>query len=148
MYYKPKHFKVKELVPSNFYIKWGEQALQFIDSGLLHDLDIIREEIGLPIIVNGVGYNWSGLRTSDWEYFNPTSLHSLGKAVDFKLLEWIKGDLESNSPDTIRRKIVKMKAQGKLKYITGLEAQTNSWVHIDTRNREPNDESGLFVFNP
>jgi len=148
MYYKPKYFQVEELVPSLFYAKWGEKVLQFMDAGLLHDLDLIREELGLGIIINNSSYNWSGLRTSDWEHYNETSLHSLGKAVDFKLVAWVKGDLTTYSPDDVRELIMKMKKEGRLKYITGLELKTGSWIHIDVRNREPNHESGLFVFNP
>ena len=148
MYYKPKHFNPNELLPHHFFNQWGEDGLQFMDGGLLHDLDVIREELGEPVIVNSGSYNWSGLRTSDWVHFSPTSQHSFGRAIDFKLSSWIKGDLTTRSPETVRQTIKQMKKDGKLKYITALEENTDSWVHIDTRCREPNSDCGLFLFSP
>ena len=147
MFYKPKHFTAKELVPRSFYEKWGELSLQWMDAGLLHDLDIIREELGVPLLVNGGNYNWSGLRDSGFSGYSPTSAHTLGKAVDFKLIAWLKGDY-SISFDFVTNTIKRLKQEGKLKYITRLEVDTYTWVHVDTLNREPNDPCGLFIFRP
>lgn len=148
MYYKPKYFHPSELLPHYFYHQWGEEGLQFMDGGLLHDLDIIREELGEPVIVNSGSYNWSGLRTNAWLHFSPTSQHAFGRAVDFKLKSWIKGDLTTRSPESVRQLIKQMKKDGKLSYITALEEGTDSWCHIDVRNRAPNDDCGLFLFWP
>lgn len=147
MYYKPKYFKPKELLPEDFYADWGDLGLQFMDAGLLHDLDVIREALQEYVYVNTSTYNWSGLRTSDWEDYNPTSLHSAGKAIDFKISSWIKGDLTTRPTEEVVELVMKLKKEGKLKYITAIELNTSSWVHIDTRNRAPNHKSGLFVFN-
>lgn len=149
MYYKPKYFGVKELVPFQVYRKWGEEALRFLDAGLLHDLDIIREAVGVPMVVNNAVYNWSGLRTSDWESYSATSAHSFGMAVDIKLLPWLKGDLTISWQDVIDL-IKQLKKEGKLLYINRMELGTinpTPWVHIDTCNMPPNDISGLYLFN-
>lgn len=149
MYYKPKHFKVSELVPSAFYTKWGDKALQFLNAGLLHDLDIIREALTEPVYVNIPNlYDWSGLRNDAFDGYSRTSQHTLGNAIDLKLGGWINGDLTTRSPEAVRQLIKDLKQKGLLKYITALEEQTASWVHIDVRNRAPNDPCGLFLFNP
>lgn len=149
MYYKPEYFTAKELLPHHLYQRWGENGLQFIDGGLLHDLDIVRKELDEPVIVNNtVTYNWSGLRTDEWAHYSPTSQHSFGRAVDFKLKSWLEGDLTTRSPENVRQFIKKLKSEGNLKYITAMEEDTDSWVHVDTRNRKPNSHCGLFLFWP
>lgn len=149
MYYKPKYFKTQELVPDKVYEKWGDIALQFMDAGLLHDLDIIREILLEPVYVNIPNlYNWSGLRTQGSKYYSRTSQHTLGNAIDFRLGSWINEDLTTRPPETVRQLIKDLKQKGLLSYITAMEENTSNWIHIDTRNRAPNDTCGLFLFNP
>ena len=35
MYYQPKYFSAKELLPESVYQKWGERGLAFLDRDLL-----------------------------------------------------------------------------------------------------------------
>lgn len=150
MYYKPKYFSVKELVSPKTYEEEGESALRLLDSGLLKDLDIIRECADEPIIINdwswGGNYKESGLRTKGDTYYSPTSGHALGKAFDIKLASWLKGDY-SRDADWLRGLIMDLKDSGKLKYLTELEMLTDSWCHVGSRNQKPN-HGKLFVFNP
>jgi len=145
MNYTPKNFKAYEFVSEKFYNTWKENSFWFIDQGLLRDLDFLREHFGVGITINdwkwGGNYNASGLRQQGDEHFNPTSAHSFGKAVDIKVKD-------KKSKDVIEE-IKKLKREGKLKYITRLELNTNGWTHIDTFNAKPNDKlNNLFTFNP
>lgn len=147
MHYKPKHFQVKELVPKHIYEKYGEWSLNFLDAGLLHDLDVIREALGQPIIVNTThGYNWSGLRTPEYSGYSPTSAHSMGKAIDIKLVGWQSKDFSNGPVQMVMDLIKELKQKGELKYITRMELNTENWVHIDVFNSEENNSSGLYLF--
>lgn len=143
MNYTPKYFKPYELVSPAFYKKWGDKSLWFIDAGLLFDLDVIREAIG-SLTVNdwkwGGNYKASGLRAEGDAYYNPTSAHSFGKAVDLK-------SSHMNSEE-LRSLIIDLKKQGKIKFISRMELQTNGWVHVDCFNAAPNHSCGLYLFNP
>ena len=150
MYYKPKHFTLQELVSPKVYEKEGEKSLRLLDAGLLTDLDIIREYADEPIIINdwswGGNYTESGLRTVGDSYYSLTSGHASGRAFDIKLARWLKGDY-SKDADWLRGLIMDLKEAGKLKWLTELEMETDTWVHIGSRNNPPNHRS-LFVFNP
>ena len=49
------YFGIKELVCPHVYDKFREHAWQFFDPRLLETLLVIREKIGLPIVIN----NWA-----------------------------------------------------------------------------------------
>ena len=155
MYYKPKHFSVKELVSKRHYELYGEKSLRSLDAGLLIDLDIIREAVygitGQGIIVNdwawGGHYHESGLRTKGDKYYNPESGHSYGRAFDIKLVNWLNGDFGEYDADWLRGLIIELKEAGKLQYLSEVEMKTDQWVHVGSRNNPPNHKN-LFVFNP
>lgn len=108
-----QHFKVKE-----FACKDGSQVV-FIDSYLVSILDILRNQVGKPVIIN------SGYRT-------PTrnkevngakySYHMRGKAADIRI--------EGMTAKEIANKLNKIIPNecGIIVY--------NTWVHIDTRNKK------------
>ena len=146
-HYKPVHFDIKELVPYSIYRKYGQFAYQFIDPGLLHDLDVLREELGQMILVNGGGYSWSGLRTPEFSGYSPTSAHSMGKAVDIKLAGWRDKDFTKGTVHAVQAIIMRLVKEGRMKYITRMEMGTENWIHIDVFNAEPNDPCGLYLFN-
>ena len=64
--YKCKYFKLQELVCPDVYKQYGEKAWEFFDESFLKDLDLVRELLGVPIIINNWNtegqYKESGLR--------------------------------------------------------------------------------------
>jgi hypothetical protein len=74
----------------------------------------------------GGAFEDSGLRTSDSEYYSPTSQHSLGRAADIKF----KNHTAAQAIKYIKNN------HHKYPYLTFLELDTKSWVHIDVRNCE------------
>ena len=108
-----QHFKVKE-----FACKDGSQVV-FIDSYLVSILDILRNEIGKPVIIN------SGYRTPEWNKKcdgAKYSYHMRGMAADIRIngmsAKEIANKLNEIIPDEC----------GIIVYST--------WVHIDTRTKK------------
>ncbi|MBF84570.1 MAG: hypothetical protein CL489_08860 [Acidobacteria bacterium] len=136
MFYEPKKFTVKELVPPEVYEARGEKALELIDVRIVMILDHLREKLDKPITVNswswGGHYSQSGLRDvghygSSEKYFNSFSQHKYGRGVDFR----VKG----MTAEEVRQYIYDHKDEGALKYVTFVEEDV-SWVHVDVRNCE------------
>lgn len=93
MLYRPQYFKLYELVSPNIYHQFKEFAWNFLDVGLLQDIDLLREKWGKPLIINnwykGGQYRESGMRCNiDNIVKNKTTAycsgHVLGKAYDIK----------------------------------------------------------------
>ena len=92
---KSKYFKGKELVSPEVYKIYGEEAIKFIAKDILIFLDLLREDLGVPILVNrpSVGITQRGLRTTidsivkDKVKNNKLylSAHVLGRGVDFEV---------------------------------------------------------------
>nr|DAW36836.1 MAG TPA: peptidase [Microviridae sp.] len=105
-----QHFKVKE-----FACKDGSQAV-FIDSHLVSILDILRNQIGKPVIIN------SGYRT-------PTRNKAVGGAKYSYHIRGMAADIRVNgmSPKELANKLNKIVPNecGIIVY--------KSWVHFDTR---------------
>lgn len=105
-----KHFKVKE-----FACKDGSQAV-FIDDYLVSILEILRNQIGKPVIIN------SGYRTPEWnKKCNGAkySYHIRGMAADIRV--------DGMSAKEIANKLNKIVPDecGIIVY--------NTWVHFDVR---------------
>lgn len=83
------YFQVSELVCNHTHSKWGERSWQFLDTGFLHCLLIIRRDIlKKPMICNHDGAKQRGLRCNMCELVKEKkavylSSHILGKAGDF-----------------------------------------------------------------
>ena len=108
-----KHFKVKE-----FACKDGSQVV-FIDSYLVSILDILRNEVGKPVIIN------SGYRT-------PTRNKEVGGAKYSYHMRGMAADIRVNG-------INPKKLANKLNEIIPDECGIivyNTWVHIDTRTKK------------
>lgn len=134
---KSKHFKLQELVSKEFYGQWGEKGWRFIDPQLILAIDYLKEKfpLGSMTINNWFwdgGYNESGLRTPDCEYYSPTSMHTFGKAADIKFSEY--------STESVRQYI--LSNPDEFPWIRGIELGV-SWLHIDVRN-----EDALQAFYP
>lgn len=108
-----KHFKVKE-----FACKDGSQIV-FIDSYLVSILDILRNQVGKPVIIN------SGYRT-------PTRNKEVGGAKYSYHMRGMAADIRVNG-------MTAKEIANKLNKIVPDECGIivyNTWVHIDTRAKK------------
>lgn len=143
-----KYFRVQELVPEDVFQKRGWNSIQLMDSRIISSITQIREYSGASMIINDWlmggrfgGFQYRGFRPP-WAKVGVTwSQHKMGRAVDFDLYESGK----RMHPDEVRAMIRKMKEDGKLRAVTGMEAGVN-WVHIDCRYSRHPDK--LMIFRP
>ena len=93
MTYKCKHFGLKELVSPPVYNHFGNFAWNFLDQGMLKDIDLLRELWGKPLIINnwqwGGTYKESGFRCNQDSIVKEKkrpycSAHCLGRGFDIK----------------------------------------------------------------
>lgn len=143
MSYRPKHFRIEELVSPELYEVVHEDALwQIFDPNLLKALDWLRERYGIIIVndwVYGGGRRYSGLRGKHSPYYSPTSMHSVGKAADC-IPKYI-------NPHEVREDFRKMIAAGEeIPYITRVEDDVD-WLHIDTKPIAPSQRP-IHFFKP
>lgn len=124
--YKPRFFKVQELVPPAIYEARGEQALALLDDRVLLTLDQLRVQFGVCTVNDwlwGGQYSQRGLRTPEAVEYSPTSQHSFGRAMDchFAKVEAaeVRQWLLSHGDQCV--------------HITFLEDDI-SWLHFDVRN--------------
>jgi hypothetical protein len=140
--YKCEYFAIQELVSPVVYNKWGQQAWMFFDEDVLRELDLIRENLGAPIIIN----NWHnkgslkqcGLRSNLDEIPKTKTLknnlylsfHTMGKAFDLH-----NGFGNHRKLYDVCYELIK---KGKLKKFNRLENFNNTlcWVHIDCANTD------------
>lgn len=121
-----KYFRVKELVCSHTYAKFGERSWQFLDTDLLYCLLLLRETIiGKPMVVNYIGHWQRGLRCNQCQlvkektgvYLSP---HVLGKAIDFTV--------SGMTAEEARKQIKKHAAS----FPCNIRLEKGvSWVHMD-----------------
>ena len=108
-----QHFKVRE-----FACKDGSQVV-FIDSYLVAILDILRNQVGKPVIIN------SGYRT-------PTRNKAVGGAKYSYHMRGMAADIRVEG-------MTAKEIANKLNKITPNECGIivyNTWVHIDTRTKK------------
>ena len=138
-FYKPKYFKVHELVDHWTYEKYGDGSLKFLDPRILITIDNVRAFLGKPITVNnwkwGGPREWSGLRTPKSPYYSRYSQHTHGRAIDFLV--------SGMTPAEVDKKILDNSEL--FPYLTRMEKDRPTWTHIDCAN---NDYDGIYVFNP
>ncbi len=128
-----------ELVPKQYLLnkkEITEYDLRFLDIDLLNDIQRIRNYFKKPLIINdGKTFNWRGLRTPDWEHYNPNSMHAWWRAYDFHI---VGVDVE-----TVREHIINNRDMS-YKHIGAIEEDVN-WIHVDSRYRP---DGTLLVFKP
>lgn len=129
------YFNIKELVCSHVYSQFHEQSWQFLDNRLLDTLQVIRENLNKPMIINtwGLGGKFSqrGLRCNICDLVKSKTLknkiylsaHIQGEAVDF--------DVKGMTAEEVRQWIDRNKIL--LPHPIRLESGVN-WVHLDVRN--------------
>lgn len=124
--YKPKFFRVEELVPRHVFQARGAAAIELIDERVLITLDALREKFG-PITVNnwvwGGNRQWSGLRTEQSPFGTAFSQHRFGRAVDCIF--------RNVTAEEVRQYILANPDEFPL--ITFVELDV-SWLHFDVRN--------------
>lgn len=124
-----KYFKVKELVSSDIYKQYGEDAIKFLGPKALEALDNVREILGVPLICNnwaaGGSRNYSGYREPECSIGAKNSLHRQGKAFDLisskMTAKEMRDKLEQNQ-DKLVHPIRVEKWEGNKEI---------SWLHID-----------------
>lgn len=137
-YYIPNNFVLQELVSEQaYYLYKNRQHIlwQQFDPRALYSLDMLREYvvnngIAKSVLVNtwlwGGSRQFSGLRLPGDSHYSKTSQHSHGRGIDFT---WANIDTEA-----IREIIIKNPQKEEFKFITCIEKDTPTWVHMDTRN--------------
>lgn len=126
--YRPRFFKIQELVPPSIYDDQGSKAFRLIDDRVLMTLDQLRIHFG-PLTVNdwcfGGTYSQAGLRTDECPEYSPTSQHTFGRAMDCKFRD--------HTADEVREFIIHNK--NAFPFIVFMETDI-SWFHFDVRNGE------------
>jgi len=131
---KPKYFQIYELLPQGFYerhcsLTSEEQLFLMFDSRILESADNLRERYG-PMVCND--YRWGG--DNHLRGWRPTecligaelSQHKYGRALDLVPT--------CESVDKIRQDIIDDKHGYDFRFITAVEMEVSSWLHIDCRN--------------
>ena len=138
---KSKYFDIRELVSKDTYESLGEKAWELFDRKAIDTLDFIRENTGLPVIVNdwkwGGENQYRGYRKRDCPIGAKYSAHKDGKAFDFT----VKGWTDEQTEEWLN------KNADRLPYNIRIEIEdTNTKVHFDTRIISP--VSKITYFKP
>jgi hypothetical protein len=160
MYYEPKFF-----TPQEFFSKevWdqehhkGSQIWRLMDGRILWTADRIREHFCGKETRNSIdsmtinNWSWGGQRQYSGyrdiyidiiledNNFSRTSQHCFGRAMDY-----IFG---RTTPEEVQADILNNPEADRYKFITGLELETETWTHNDTRSWDKS-ASGIFTFKP
>lgn len=134
-----ENISLQELISKEHYESQGELAIRAINKRAPRAIQFIRNEYG-PVKINdwlwGGEFNESGVRLSHHKYYRPYSDHSFGNAFDLKFSE-------SNFKDVI--KDIKNSPEVYIPLgITGLEINTDGWVHVSFANY---NAKGIVLFD-
>lgn len=134
--YKPKYFKLYELLPPEIY-KNEYEGWKLLDERLLETIDVVREIINKPLICNtwyqGGDRVASGFRSANCKVGAEMSQHRLGRAVDLVCAYMSASEMR----DMIKEH------QEKLPYKVRIEDGV-TWLHIDVKNRNDVNKIQLF----
>ena len=139
-----KYFDVRELVPPSIWSTYGITARQFLRPELLRVLDLLREKVGRPVVVNnwhtGGQFRESGYRVPYTKTGARYSQHKFGAAADVKVA--------GMSPKDVLAVILSNEAEFIAAGLTTFENVdfTPTWLHLDVRWREP--MTSLVMVNP
>ena len=130
MIYKPKYFKLYELVPQDMYIIYkGSHRLWYLfDNRILVMIDSLRNKYGKMLANTWYWkgkHQYRGWRPQDSLVGAEFSQHKYGRAVDLIPLEY--------SIEEIRDDIKSKYLHHDFRFITCIENNVN-WIHIDCRN--------------
>lgn len=141
--YKPEYFKLYELVPKDYYNKYGTILWYLFDNRILIMADSLRKRYG-KLIINDWYWNgtnqYRGWRPFDTNIGAKFSQHKWGRALDI-----IPQEVESS---VIRKDIKSDPNNYDFRFITCIEDfEGMSWVHIDCRNWDK-DKNGILIVKP
>lgn len=136
--YKPKYFKIQELVsPEIFHVLGPKLSLLLIPDFILEQLDNLRGDLGSPIIINnwhnGGDYKYSGVRPYDCRRGALNSTHKLATTFDLK----------TRAQDTLREHIISDYKKYQIERIEDFN-YTKSWTHVQFGTPLPE----LKIFKP
>lgn len=147
--YKCKYFKAKELVSPKVYKIYGENSIKYIDKNILIFLDTLRNDLGVPILVNrpSIGITQRGLRTTvdsivkDKVKNNKLylSAHVIGKGVDFEVPGMNMQEVYNNIINNPKRYNMISRIE------TSKVTLPKGYIHVDTIQT---GKEGIYIFNP
>lgn len=136
-----EYFQISELVCEHTHSKWGERSWQFLDTGFLECLLIIRRDIlQRPMVCNTEDQNQRGLRCNRCKLVADKksvylSSHILGKAGDFT----VQGMSAQDARSLIRNNAHLLPCQIRME--GGV-----SWLHFDVLPQYGIDQK-VYEFN-
>lgn len=129
--YNTKYFLLEELVSQEHLKKFTvKQLWRMFDDRILKAIDLLRKDIG-PIVINN--WKWGGelddcgLRFESFYSSPSVSQHLYGRAMDLHPKDM--------SPKDTRNFIIKNQEEYR-PYISRIENNTDTWVHIDICNSD------------
>ena len=147
MHYRPKYFKLYELVPKELYTKYKDWHIEdrlwnIFDERLLYSLDQVREHYGKMTMNTwwwkGGIHQYRGYRPGDCPIGAELSQHKFGRGGDLVPQE-VTGQ-------EIRDDIKKNPWSQGFEFITCIEDFPGmGWVHIDTRSWKKSIDGLLVV---
>lgn len=124
-----KDFELQEYMPESLWRQMGEKCIWFLDQRLISLVQFIRDDIGNPVFINnwqvGGALNDCGFRLPDSTTGAALSQHKFGRAADLH----IQGVNYNSLRKYIQDEWPKFKTAG----LTTIEADTDSWLHVDIR---------------
>lgn len=142
--YIPKHFKLYELFPKDFYQEFkheGDKMWWLLDDRGLMTLDMLRDRYGKVFMNNwywGGDKQYRGYRPPDTRIGAEWSQHKFGRGFDSKF-----ADLNA---EDIRQDILNDPFDPDFEYITCIEMNV-SWLHFDVRNWDK-AKNGILKVSP
>jgi hypothetical protein len=136
--YQCRHFQIQELVPRAMFERFRDvQELLWMafDQRLLWAADALRDHFGVCSVntwVIGGEQDQCGLRMVDSPVGTALSQHRFGRALDLHF--------KTATPDEVRKEILK----SQWPYITRIERDTPTWVHVDVGNHD-REKFGILV---
>lgn len=132
--YTTDYFEIAELVtPKHLEMFTERQLWRMLDERILRAIDLLRQDLG-PIVVNNWKYGGElddcGLRLPSFYPHPSPSQHLSGRAMDIHPVEY--------SPKDTRTVILENEIRYR-PFISRVEANTDTWVHIDICNSESED---------
>jgi hypothetical protein len=140
MIYRPRHFRIEELVPPDIFEARGERAIELLDVEALITLDALRDRFGTLTVNDWLwhgSYSESGLRRPDTETGATYSQHKYGRAFDCKFARATPREVFDDV----------LEHDDLFPHLSAIENVdfTETWLHFDTRNH---GRRGIWVVNP
>lgn len=141
-----KYFSIKELVPRDVYIEAEVEGRVYslwwlFDFYALRMIDTIRAFYGQPATINnwhlGGDLQYRGFRPPNCKVGARYSQHRFGRAFDM--------NLKDVPADQVREDMRNKPDHPAFMEVSACEDKV-SWLHLDTRNKQPN--TGIMFFDP